>query len=115
MGSEAAALIGMGLCAAGFFGAALGIAYIFAKTIETVGRQPNCEARVAKYCWIGFALVEAIALYASGYCLYHYAVKEAESLRWQIAMALFCGQIFAAIAHWPHAEWLGASFLLDEL
>jgi len=41
MGSEAAALIGMGLCAAGFFGAALGIAYIFAKTIETVGRQPN--------------------------------------------------------------------------
>ena len=64
MGPESAALIGMGLCAAGFFGAALGIAYIFAKTIETVGRQPNAEARVAKYCWIGFALVEAIALYA---------------------------------------------------
>ncbi len=64
MSPEAAALIGMGLCAAGFFGAALGIAYIFAKTIETVGRQPNCEVRVAKYCWIGFALVEAIALYA---------------------------------------------------
>ncbi len=63
MASEAAAWIGMGLCAAGFFGAALGIAYIFAKTIETVGRQPNAEARVAKYCWIGFALVEAIALY----------------------------------------------------
>ena len=57
MGAEGAALIGMGLCAAGFFGAALGIAYIFAKTIETVGRQPNAEARVAKYCWIGFALI----------------------------------------------------------
>ena len=56
MGSEAAALIGMGLCAAGFFGAALGIAYIFAKTIETVGRQPNAEAKVAKYCWIGLVL-----------------------------------------------------------
>jgi len=51
----------------------------------------------------------------TGYCLYHYAVKEAESLRWQIAMALFCGQTLKAIAHWPHAEWLGASFLLDEL
>lgn len=64
MGAEAAAFIGMGLCAAGFFGAAIGIAYIFAKTIETVGRQPNAEKHVAKYCWIGFALVEAIALYA---------------------------------------------------
>ena len=29
-----------------------------------MGRQPNAEAKVAKYCWIGFALVEAIALYA---------------------------------------------------
>ena len=56
MGSEAAALIGMGLCAAGFFGAALGIAYIFAKTIETVGRQPNCEAKVAKYCCHHYAI-----------------------------------------------------------
>ena len=49
----AAALIGMGLCAAGFAGAAIGIGYIFAQTIETVGRQPNAESRVAKYCWIG--------------------------------------------------------------
>ncbi|MGV7221640.1 MAG: ATP synthase subunit C family protein [Nitrospinales bacterium] len=64
MDATAAAYLGMGLCALGFFGAALGIAYIFATTISTVGRQPNAEARVAKYCWIGFALVEAIALYA---------------------------------------------------
>ncbi|MBI5426947.1 MAG: ATP synthase F0 subunit C [Nitrospinae bacterium] len=63
MSVEAAALLGMGLAAAGFWGAAVGIAYIFAKTIETVGRQPNAEGRVAKYAWIGFALVEAIALY----------------------------------------------------
>ena len=64
MDATAAAYLGMGLCALGFFGAALGIAYIFATTISTVGRQPNAEARVVKYCWIGFALVEAIALYA---------------------------------------------------
>lgn len=64
MDATGAAYLGMGLCAAGFFGAAIGIAHIFATTIETVGRQPNAEARVAKYCWIGFALVEAIALYA---------------------------------------------------
>jgi len=62
MDATAAAYLGMGLCALGFFGAALGIAYIFATTISTVGRHPNAEARVAKYCWIGFALVEAIAL-----------------------------------------------------
>jgi F-type H+-transporting ATPase subunit c len=64
MEAKAAAYLGMGLCLAGLFGAALGIAYIFAKTIETVGRQPNAEARVAKYCWIGFALVESLALFA---------------------------------------------------
>ena len=46
----AAALIGMGLCGAGFAGAAVGSGFIFAQTIETVGRQPNAEARIAKYC-----------------------------------------------------------------
>lgn len=55
--------IGMGLAALGFFGAALGIGWIFSTMIETVGRQPGAEDRVAKYMWIGFALVEAIALY----------------------------------------------------
>ena len=64
MDPSVAGLIGMGLCAVGFNGAGLGIAYIFGKTIETVGRQPNAEARVGKYCWIGFALCEAIALFA---------------------------------------------------
>jgi len=28
-----------------------------------VARQPEAEGRVGKYMWIGFALVEAIALY----------------------------------------------------
>ena len=40
----AAALIGMWLCAAGVAGAAIGIGYIFAQTIETVGRHPNAES-----------------------------------------------------------------------
>ena len=47
MDSAAAALLGMGLAAAGFAGAG----------------QPEAEGRVGKYMWIGFALVEAIALY----------------------------------------------------
>ncbi len=64
MDATAGGLIGMGLAAIGFNGAGLGIGLVFAKMIETVGRQPNSEARVGKYLWIGFALVEAIALFA---------------------------------------------------
>ena len=44
MDSSVAGLIGMGLCAVGFNGAGLGIAFIFGKTIETVGRQPGEQA-----------------------------------------------------------------------
>jgi len=63
MDSSASALLGMGLAAAGFAGSGVGIGYIFGKMIEAVARQPEAEARVGKYMWIGFALVEAIALY----------------------------------------------------
>ena len=63
MDSSAAALLGMGITAAGFGGAGIGIGYIFGKMIKATARQPAAEARVAKYMWIGFALVEAIALY----------------------------------------------------
>ena len=58
MDSAAAALLGMGLAAAGFAGAGVGIGYIFGKMIEAVARQPEAEGRVGKYMWIGFALVE---------------------------------------------------------
>ncbi len=63
MDPSAALLIGMGAAAAGFAGAGVGIGYIFGKMIEAVARQPEAEARVSKYVWIGFALVETIALY----------------------------------------------------
>jgi len=63
MDSTAAALIGMGMAAVGFAGSGIGIGYIFGKMIESVSRQPEAEARIGKYMWIGFALVEAIALY----------------------------------------------------
>lgn len=63
MDAASAALIGMGLAAAGFAGAGIGIGFIFGKMIEAVARQPEAEGRIAKYMWIGFALVEAVALY----------------------------------------------------
>ena len=43
MDSAAAALLGMGLAAAGFAGAGVGIGYIFGKMIEAVARQPEAE------------------------------------------------------------------------
>jgi F-type H+-transporting ATPase subunit c len=56
--------IGMGLAAAGMAGAGIGIGYVFGKMIEAVARQPGNEAIISKYAWIGFALVETVALYA---------------------------------------------------
>ncbi len=64
METAAAALIGMGMAAAGVAGSGVGIGYVFGKMIEAVARQPGSEPRVSKYLWIGFALTEAVALYA---------------------------------------------------
>jgi len=64
MDIHAASLIGMGLAAVGMAGSGIGIGYIFGKMIEAVARQPEAEPILSKYAWIGFALVEAIALYA---------------------------------------------------
>jgi len=63
MDAKAAAFIGMGLAALGFAGASIGIGMVFSTMIAAVARQPEAEGKVAKYMWIGFALVEAIALY----------------------------------------------------
>lgn len=64
MDAHSASLIGMGLAAVGMAGSGIGIGYIFGKMIEAVARQPEAEPTLSKYAWIGFALVEAIALYA---------------------------------------------------
>lgn len=36
---------------------------MFGKMVEAAARQPEAEGRVGQYRWIGFALMEAIALY----------------------------------------------------
>jgi len=64
MDASATIPIGMGLAAAGMAGAGLGIGYVFGKMIEAVARQPESEPTISKYAWIGFALVETVALYA---------------------------------------------------
>lgn len=62
--AEGAKYIGVGLCALSMIGAALGVANIWVSVINTVGRNPSVKADVNLYGWAGFAVTEAIALYA---------------------------------------------------
>ena len=64
MDAEAAKLIGAGLAVIGLGGVGAGIGSIFASMISSVGRNPAAAANVQGFMWIGFALVEAVALYA---------------------------------------------------
>jgi F0F1-type ATP synthase membrane subunit c/vacuolar-type H+-ATPase subunit K len=61
---EAAKMIGAGIATFALFGVGLGIGNIFSTLISTVGRNPSVQQRVFPYAIIGFALVEAVALFA---------------------------------------------------
>jgi F-type H+-transporting ATPase subunit c len=64
MDIEAAKLIGAGLAVIGVIGSGIGIGTIFASFIQAVGRNPAAQAAVFPMTMLGFALVEAIALFA---------------------------------------------------
>jgi F-type H+-transporting ATPase subunit c len=61
---EAAKMIGAGLAAIGMIGSGIGVGNIWANLIATVGRNPAAKSNVELYGWIGFAVTEAIALFA---------------------------------------------------
>ncbi len=61
---EAAKFIGAGLAVIGVIGAGIGIGNIFASFIQAVGRNPSARDEVFPMTMLGFALVEAIALFA---------------------------------------------------
>ena len=61
---EAARLIGAGLAVIGVVGSGIGIGSIFSSFIEAVGRNPAARSEVFTMTMLGFALVEAIALFA---------------------------------------------------
>ena len=50
--------------AAGLGGVGVGIGNIFSSMIASGARNPAAIANVQIFMWIGFALVEAVALYA---------------------------------------------------
>ena len=60
----AAKMLGAGIAMIGLIGAGIGIGNIFAKLIETIGRNPSARDQVFMPAILGFALVEAVALYA---------------------------------------------------
>ena len=64
MDANAAKLIGAGLAAMGVIGAGIGIGNVWGSWISAVARNPAARTVVQTNTWIGFALVEAVALYA---------------------------------------------------
>ena len=61
---DAAKMIGAGLAVIALFGVGIGIGNIFSTLIATVGRNPSVQQRVFPFAIIGFALTEAVALFA---------------------------------------------------
>ncbi|MDH3240489.1 MAG: ATP synthase subunit C family protein [Alphaproteobacteria bacterium] len=64
MSVEAAKLIGAGLAVIGLAGVGVGIGNVFSAFITSVARNPAAQSTVFPFTMLGFALVEAIALFA---------------------------------------------------
>ena len=60
----AAKLIGAGLASIALAGAGVGIGNIFASLLIAVSRNPNEKDELFRFAILGFALTEAIALFA---------------------------------------------------
>jgi F-type H+-transporting ATPase subunit c len=61
---DAAKMLGAGLATIALFGVGIGIGNVFSTLISTVGRNPSVQQRVFPFAIIGFALVEAVGLFA---------------------------------------------------
>ncbi|MBN9565808.1 MAG: F0F1 ATP synthase subunit C [Alphaproteobacteria bacterium] len=64
MDVEAAKMIGAGLALFALFGVGLGIGNIFSTLISSVARNPSARDQVFPIGILGFALTEAVALFA---------------------------------------------------
>jgi len=56
--------VGAGLATIGLAGAGAGIGTVFAALINAMARNPSLQKQLFQYAIIGFALTEAIALFA---------------------------------------------------
>jgi F-type H+-transporting ATPase subunit c len=64
MDVEAARMIGAGFAVIALFGVGLGIGNIFSSLINAVARNPEARDKVFPLGILGFALTEAVALFA---------------------------------------------------
>jgi F-type H+-transporting ATPase subunit c len=60
----AAKIIGAGLATIGLAGAGVGIGLVFAALINSTSRNPSLRPQLFSYTILGFALTEAIGLFA---------------------------------------------------
>ena len=61
---QSAQIIGAGLATFGLAGAAIGVGVIFAALILSVARNPNLKDDLFRLALLGFALTEAVGLFA---------------------------------------------------
>ena len=64
MDPVSAKMIGAGLAAIGVAGAGVGIGNIFSSLVSSISRNPAARDQVFGIGMLGFALTEAVALYA---------------------------------------------------
>ncbi len=64
MDVESARMIGAGLSVVGLMGVGTGIGHIFSSMITSIARNPAARPQIFPIGILGFALVEAVALYA---------------------------------------------------
>jgi len=64
MDMEAARMIGAGLAVVALAGVGLGIGLIFSALINAIGRNPSAREQLFPIGILGFALTEAVALFA---------------------------------------------------
>lgn len=64
MEMEVLKYVGAGLAAAGMIGAGIGLGNVFGSYFNAVARQPSMEKNLKGILMFGFAVVEAIAIFA---------------------------------------------------
>jgi len=61
---ESAKLIGAGLATIGLAGAGVGVGTVFAALVNSTARNPSLKQQLFSYAILGFALTEAVGLFA---------------------------------------------------
>ena len=56
-------LLAMGIAASGIGFVGIGLGYYFGKYLEGIARNPGAAKEMNKFLFLGFALIETIAIY----------------------------------------------------